>query len=104
MRGSSRRIWPLAASVAPGATVSGFWRSMEAANAMLGKNALDRGLAQLGGLGRRRRLMPQRQEPRRGQVVAGNLQRLRIVAPQLLAHPIAEPVELRREIIAHARP
>jgi hypothetical protein len=67
---------------------------VQAADAVLGKDALDRGLAQLGGLGRRRRLMPQRQEPRRGQVGAGELERLGIVAPQLLAQPIAQAVQL----------
>jgi hypothetical protein len=60
--------------------------------------------AQLGGLGRCRRLMPQRQEPRRGQVGAGELERLRIEAPQLLAQPIAQAVQLRVEVIGHARP
>ena len=75
---------------------------IDAADAVLGEDALDHAAAELLGFGRGRRLMPERQEPRRRQVVAGHLERLRIVAPQLLAHPVAEPIELCRQVIAHA--
>ena len=60
-------------------------------------------LAQAPGLVRRRRELPERQEPVGGEVV-GQLQGLRIVAPELFAHPVGEAGPLLLQLVGQARP
>jgi hypothetical protein len=67
------------------------------------ENALDAAFANPGGLGRRGRQSPQLKKPIGCQIVADR-ERLRVVAPQLLAHAVGEPIALLLQILGHARP
>ncbi len=54
--------------------------------------------------GRRRQAPPQVERPRRCDVVAGRGEQLRVVAPELLAHPIGLARAFPRQLFADARP
>ena len=63
----------------------------------------NRRLADLRCLRRRRRLLPQLQDPA-GSQISAQLQHLRVVAAQLLAHAIDQPVAVLLKLLPHARP
>ena len=62
-----------------------------------------REFAQAGGLGGRRRQSPEVEEPVGGEIVA-EFEGLRIIAPELLADAVGEPVAVLLEVLGHARP
>ena len=68
---------------------------LDAANAMGFQQARDAALAQAGSLGGCRRQCPQIEEPIGGEIVT-EFERLRIVAPELLADAVGEPVAFAR--------
>jgi len=76
---------------------------VDAANAVGFQQARRAALAQAGGLGGRRGHGPQIEEPIGGRIVA-EFERLRIVAPELLADAIGQPIALLLQILGHARP
>ncbi len=75
----------------------------EAPDAMALQQSSDSPFTDLLGLLRCRHELPEFQEPGRGDVV-GQLQHLRIVAPQQLSDAIAEPIAVVAKIIADAGP
>ena len=78
-------------------------RGIEATDTMVLGDAHDRLLGHLCGGGRCRHLLPKREEPIVRDIV-GQLDRLRIVPPQLLADPIGQPCALLLQLVGHARP
>ena len=61
-------------------------------------------LANPPGLARGRQTPPQLESPRRRHVVADRVQELRVVAPQLLTHPVRQPDAFPRQVVAQPRP
>jgi len=76
---------------------------LEAANAMGFQQAHDAAFAQADGLGGCRRQYPQIEEPIGGEIVT-QFERLRIIAPELLADAVGKPVALLAQVLGHARP
>src|ERR1700747_1510682 len=70
-------------------------------NAVRLEKPLDRALAHLGGLPRGPPLAPQVQETIGGKIVA-QLERLRIITPELLSHPVAEAIALLLQVVEQA--
>src|SRR5438067_6859491 len=109
-RAAMVRIWAVAASVVPGATTSAGWRRMrstsaafQAANAIGLEDTCDRLLARLRRLRQGRHLLPRIEEPI-GREVFAQLAGLRIVSPQLAAHPVSQAILLLLELVVDARP
>ncbi len=73
------------------------------ANAVRFENPLDRRLAQPGRLRRARRLVPQIEKPL-GRQVVGELQHLRVIAPQLLAHTVGQTAAFALRSLPRRRP
>src|SRR5215472_8259271 len=67
------------------------------------ENAVDTTFADAGGLGRCWHRSPQFEEPIGAEIVA-DFERLRVIPPELLAHPVGEPVALLLQIFSHPRP
>src|SRR5262249_43767355 len=102
------RMWALAASAVPGATVSGFCRNSGSTSAAAIRRmrclyAVDGAFTDTGGLGRGRRRGPQLEEPIGGEIVTDH-ECLWVIPPELLAHPVGEPVSLLLQVLGHTRP
>jgi hypothetical protein len=78
-------------------------RGVQPADPVRVQQPLDRFLPQPDCIGRRRSQTPQCDPPRSGGIAA-EVEHLRIIAPELFAQPVAEPVALLLQIFAHARP
>lgn len=76
---------------------------LDAANAMGFQQARDTAFARAGSLGGCRRQCPQIEEPLGGEIVT-EFERLRIIAPELLADAVGEPVAFLLQVLGHAGP
>ena len=91
----------------PLATTSGFWRRMRRTSAASMRRAMgfqqarDAAFAQAGNLGGCRRQRPQIEEPIDGEIVT-EFERLRIIAPGLLADAVGQPVAFLLQVLGHA--
>ena len=109
-RAATAVMWAVAASFVPLATTSGFWRRMRRISAASRRRMrwafsrfvtrLSRRRTALAGVG----ASTHRSRYQFGGEIVTQFERLRIIAPELLADAVGKPVALLAQVLGHARP